>query len=39
MNVTQGLRRALQVNPHGIAIRYGEAIWTWAETDGCYPRG
>ncbi len=31
MNITHGLRRALQVNPRGIAILEGERILTWAE--------
>ena len=31
MNITHGLRRALQVNPHGIAILEGERKLTWAE--------
>ncbi len=31
MNITVGLRRALQVNPHGIAILEGERKLTWAE--------
>ncbi len=29
MNITQGLRRALQVDPHGIAILEGERKLTW----------
>jgi long-chain acyl-CoA synthetase len=31
MNITHGLRRALQVNPHGVAILEGERKLTWAE--------
>ena len=31
MNITHGLRRALQVNPRGIAILEGERRLTWAE--------
>ena len=31
MNVTHGLRRALQLNPQGIAILEGERKLTWAE--------
>src|SRR5215472_5901375 len=31
MNITHGLRRALQVNPQGVAILEGERKWTWAE--------
>lgn len=31
MNITHGLRRALQVNPQGIAILEGERKLTWAE--------
>jgi long-chain acyl-CoA synthetase len=31
MNVTQGLRRALQLNPLGVAILEGERKLTWAE--------
>jgi long-chain acyl-CoA synthetase len=31
MNVTHGLRRALQLNPLGIAILEGERKLTWAE--------
>jgi long-chain acyl-CoA synthetase len=31
MNITVGLRRALQVNPHGIALLEGERKLTWAE--------
>ena len=31
MNITQGLRRALQINPHGIAILEGERQIEWAE--------
>ena len=31
MNVTLGLRRALQLNPLGIAILEGERKLTWAE--------
>jgi long-chain acyl-CoA synthetase len=31
MNITHGLRRALQVNPHGIAILEGERKLTWVE--------
>ena len=31
MNVTLGLRRALQLNPQGIAILEGERKLTWAE--------
>ena len=30
MNVTQGLRRALQLNPQGVAILEGERQLTWA---------
>jgi long-chain acyl-CoA synthetase len=31
MNITQGLRRALQINPRGIAILEGERKTSWAE--------
>ena len=31
MNITHGLRRALQVNPRGVAILEGERKLTWAE--------
>jgi long-chain acyl-CoA synthetase len=31
MNITQGLRRALQINPQGTAIVEGERKLTWAE--------
>ena len=31
VNITQGLRRALQINPQGIAILEGERKLTWAE--------
>jgi long-chain acyl-CoA synthetase len=31
MNITHGLRRALQINPLGIAVLEGERKWTWAE--------
>jgi len=31
MNITQGLRRALQINPRGIAILEGERKLSWAE--------
>src|SRR6476620_789046 len=31
MNITQGLRRALQINPHGVAILEGERQIEWAE--------
>jgi long-chain acyl-CoA synthetase len=31
MNVTHGLRRALRLNPHGIAILEGERLLTWSE--------
>jgi non-ribosomal peptide synthetase component F len=31
MNITHGLRRALQINPRGIAILEGERRLTWAE--------
>jgi hypothetical protein len=31
MNVTLGLRRALQLNPLGIAILEGERQLTWSE--------
>jgi long-chain acyl-CoA synthetase len=31
VNITQGLRRALQVNPQGVAILEGERKLTWAE--------
>jgi long-chain acyl-CoA synthetase len=31
MNMTHGLRRALQVNPKGVAIVEGERKWVWAE--------
>jgi long-chain acyl-CoA synthetase len=34
MNITVGLRRALQVNPHGIATLEGERKLTWAEVGG-----
>ncbi len=38
MNITLGLRRAIQVNPRGIAILEAERQWTWAdlaERTGC----
>jgi long-chain acyl-CoA synthetase len=31
MNVTHGLRRALQINPNGLAIVYGERKKSWRE--------
>ena len=31
MNVTHGLRRALQINAGGIAMRFGDRQRTWAE--------
>src|SRR4029079_3395961 len=31
MNVTQGLRRALQLNPQGVALLEGDQKLTWAE--------
>ena len=31
MNITQGLRRALQVKPHGVALLEGERNMVWAE--------
>src|SRR5262249_25136105 len=31
---TQGLRRALQINPHGVAILEGERQIEWAELGG-----
>ena len=31
MNITHGLRRALQTNPHGIAVLEGERRLSWAE--------
>ena len=31
MNITQGLRRALQINPYGVAILEGERKIKWAE--------
>ena len=31
MNITQGLRRALQINPHGVAILEGDRSLTWDE--------
>jgi len=31
MNITLGLRRALQLNPHGIAILEGDRKLTWAQ--------
>ena len=31
MNITHGLRRALQVNPRGVAILEGGRKLTWAE--------
>ncbi len=31
MNITQGLRRALQTKPHGIAILEGERKIEWVE--------
>ena len=31
MNITQGLRRALQINPQGVAILESERKLSWAE--------
>ena len=31
MNITQGLRRALQINPQGVAILEGERKLSWAD--------
>jgi uncharacterized protein (DUF849 family) len=31
MNITHGLRRALQINRNGLAIVYGERRKTWSE--------
>ena len=31
MNITQGLRRALQIKPHGVAILEGDRKIAWAE--------
>ena len=31
MNVTQGLRRALQINPNGLAIVCGDRRQTWRQ--------
>ena len=31
MNVTHGLRRALQINPNGLAIVYGDRRKSWRE--------
>ncbi|TWS98451.1 long-chain fatty acid--CoA ligase [Reyranella sp. CPCC 100927] len=31
MNITHGLRRALQINPHGLAVVCGERRRTWGE--------
>ena len=31
MNVTHGLRRALQINPNGLAIVYGDRRKNWRE--------
>jgi long-chain acyl-CoA synthetase len=30
MNITQGLRRALQINPQGVAVLEGERKLSWA---------
>ena len=34
MNITHGLRRALQVNPRGIAILEGERKSSWTDVGG-----
>ena len=31
MNITHGLRRALQINPNGLAIVYGDRRKNWRE--------
>jgi long-chain acyl-CoA synthetase len=31
MNITQGLRRALQINPQGVAILENDRKLSWAE--------
>ena len=31
MNITHGLRRALQINPNGLAIVFGDAAQNWRE--------
>jgi long-chain acyl-CoA synthetase len=38
MNITHGLRRALQVNPNGLAIVFGERRRNWREVGERVPR-